>query len=197
MGWTTPVQLVGRHVTLLPLEPQHHDGLVEAARDGMLWGIWFTSVPSPDGMADDIATRLAWHDQGIMLPFTVVETATGRIVGMTSFGRIDPVVRRVEIGWTWYADRVQRTALNTEAKRLLLTHAFETLECVAVELRTHFMNHRSRRAIERLGAKLDGVLRHNARSKDGTLRDSCVYSIIAAEWPTVRSHLAWELERPR
>lgn len=197
MGWTTPVRLVGRHVTLLPLEHEHHDGLVEAAGDGMLWRLWFTSVPSPDEMADDIATRLAWRDQGIMLPFTVTETDTGSIVGMTSFGRIDPIVRRMEIGWTWYAERVQRTALNTEAKRLMLTHAFETLDCVAVELRTHFMNYRSRRAIERLGAKLDGVLRHNVRTRDGTLRDSCAYSIIAAEWPAVRSHLAWELERPR
>ncbi|NPD67185.1 GNAT family N-acetyltransferase [Lichenicola cladoniae] len=197
MVWTTPVRLAGRHVTLLPLEHEHHDGLVEAARDGMLWRLWFTSVPNPDEMADDIATRLAWRDQGIMLPFTVTETDTGAIVGMTSFGRIDPIVRRMEIGWTWYAERVQRTALNTEAKRLMLTHAFETLDCVAVELRTHFMNYRSRRAIERLGAKLDGVLRHNVRTRDGTLRDSCSYSIIAAEWPAVRSHLAWELERPR
>lgn len=197
MDWAKPVRLAGRHVTLLPLEPQHHDGLVEAARDGMLWRLWFTGVPGPDEMADAIATRLAWRDQGVMLPFTVVEAVTGRIVGMTSFGSIDPVVRRMEIGWTWYADRVQRTAINTEAKQLLLTHAFETLDCVAVELRTHFMNQRSRRAIERLGAKLDGVLRHNVRAKDGTLRDSCVYSIIATEWPAVRSHLAWELERPR
>jgi RimJ/RimL family protein N-acetyltransferase len=197
VSWIGPVRLEGRHVTLVPLQPDHHDALVEAASDGMLWRLWYTSVPAPDGMAADIATRLAWRDQGMMLPFTVTETGTGAVLGMTSFGRIDPVVRRMEIGWTWYAARAQRTAINTEAKRLLLGHAFEVLGCVAVELRTHALNGQSRRAIERIGAKLDGILRQHQLARDGTLRDSCVYSIIAAEWPAVRSHLTWQLERPR
>lgn len=197
MDWITPVRLTGRHATLVPLQRNHAEALGLAASDGELWDHWFTSVARPDEMADDIATRLRWRDEGSMLPFTVLETATGTIVGMTSLGRIDPVVRRVEIGWTWYARRLQRTALNTDAKRLLLSHAFDTLGCVAVELRTHFLNQTSRRAIERLGAKLDGVLRHNLLARDGTLRDTAVYSIIATEWPAVRSHLAWLATRPR
>jgi RimJ/RimL family protein N-acetyltransferase len=131
-----------------------------------------------------------------MLPFTVFD-AEGRIAGMTTFMHIDEVHRRVEIGSTWYARRVQRTPLNTECKRLLLAHAFDTLGCIAVEFRTHAFNTRSRRAIERLGARLDGILRHHQRMADGTLRDTCVYSIVAPEWPTVRAHLAWELDRPR
>lgn len=197
MSWIAPVRLTGRHVTLVPLQRNHCDALIEAASDGMLWTYWFTGVPAPDEMADAIATRLAWRDAGTMLPFTVIEAGSGTIVGMTCYGHVDAAVRRVEIGWTWYAQRMQRTGLNTEAKQLLLSHAFETLDCIAVELRTHFLNHRSRRAIERIGAKLDGVLRHHQLAKDGTLRDTCVYSIIAAEWPAVRSNLRWELERPR
>ncbi|WP_419729931.1 GNAT family N-acetyltransferase [Lichenicola sp.] len=201
MAWITPTELAGRHVTLLPLDPAHAGGLIEAASDGMLWQLWFTSVPRPEEMEAAIATRLAWAAAGTMLPFTVTEPATGRILGMTSCGHIDPsapaAVRRLEIGWTWYAKRVQRSAVNTEAKQLLLAHAFETLGCVAVELRTHALNQASRRAIERLGAKLDGILRQHQLARDGTLRDTCVYSIIATEWPAVRSHLAWQLERPR
>ena len=201
MAWITPVTLAGRHVTLLPLEPAHESGLIEAASDGMLWQLWFTSVPRPDEMQSAIATRLAWAAAGTMLPFTVTKTGTGRILGMTSYGHIDPAApsaaRRLEIGWTWYATQAQRSAVNTEAKQLLLAHAFDTLGCVAVELRTHALNQASRRAIERLGAKLDGILRQHQPVRDGTLRDTCVYSIIAAEWPAVRSHLAWQLERPR
>lgn len=196
MGWIEPITLAGRHVTLVPLEIAHGPALVEAASDGELWRIWYTSVPEPDGMDAEIRRRLALQDAGIMLPFAVLD-ADGVPVGMSCYGNIDATVRRVEIGWTWYARRVQRSALNTEAKRRLLSHAFETLGCVAVEFRTHFLNQQSRRAIERLGAKLDGVLRQHQLSRDGTLRDSCVYSIIAAEWPAVRSGLDWALERPR
>lgn len=196
MGWIEPITLAGRHVTLVPLEIAHGPALVEAASDGELWRIWYTSVPEPDGMDAEIRRRLALQDAGIMLPFAVLD-ADGVPVGMSCYGNIDATVRRVEIGWTWYARRVQRSALNSEAKRRLLSHAFETLGCVAVEFRTHFLNQQSRRAIERLGAKLDGVLRQHQLSRDGTLRDSCVYSIIAAEWPAVRSGLDWALERPR
>ncbi len=148
-------------------------------------------------MEAEIGRRLAGRDEGSALPFTVAGTETGTVLGMTSFGHIDAAARRLEIGWTWYAARVQRSAVNTEAKRLLLGHAFDTLGCVAVELRAHVLNGQSRRAIERLGAKLDGILRHHQRARDGTLRDTCVYSIVAPDWPPVRSHLDWQLRRPR
>ncbi len=192
-----PVTLTGRHVELVPLSRTHHDGLRQAVRDGELWRLWFTSVPGPDGMRDEIDRRLDLQARGTMLPFTVLDGPNGRIVGMTSFMNIDIAGPRVEIGSTWHAASVQRTGLNTQAKLLLLTHAFETLGCLAVEFRTHVLNHQSRRAIERLGARLDGVLRCHQRAKDGTIRDSCVYSIIPSEWPAVRSHLTWQLERPR
>lgn len=132
-----------------------------------------------------------------MLPFTVVEVGTGEVVGMTTYMNVDAANRRVEIGSTWYAQRVQRTAVNTEAKLLLLAQAFDVLDCIAVEFRTHFMNGQSRRAIERLGAKLDGVLRNHSIAANGTLRDTCVYSVIVSEWPTVRAHLEWMLKRQR
>jgi RimJ/RimL family protein N-acetyltransferase len=170
---------------------------VEAVGDGELWRLWYTSAPKPEAMADEIGRRLGLQAAGSMLPFTVIALLSGRPVGMTTYMNIDAINRRVEIGSTWYAAAVQRTGLNTEAKLLLLRHAFEALDCIAVELRTHFLNQQSRRAIERLGAKLDGVLRSHQRASDGTLRDTCVYSIIASEWPAVRSHLTWQLERPR
>lgn len=194
----TPIQsitLTGTHVELVPLSPEHADDLVAAVRDGELWRLWYTAIPAPDRMAAEIARRLALQAAGSMLPFTVLDGPGGRVVGMTTFMNIDAAAPRVEIGSTWYAARVQRSALNTEAKRLLLAHAFETLGCLAVEFRTHFFNHASRRAIERLGAKLDGVLRNHTRVADGTLRDTCVYSITQSEWPTVRSHLTWQLTR--
>ena len=192
-----PVTLTGRHVELVPLSREHRDALAEAVRDGELWRLWYTNIPPPEAMAAEIERRLSLQAAGSMLPFTVLDGPGGRPVGMTTYMNIDIAGPRVEIGSTWYAARVQRTALNTEAKFLLLSHAFDRLGCLAVEFRTHFMNHASRRAIERLGAKLDGVLRHHQRMKDGTLRDTCVYSITAPEWPTVRSHLTWQLERPR
>ncbi len=190
-----PVRLEGHHATLVPLRPEHRDALVEAASDGALWELWYTSVPSPDGMDTEIARRLAAQDEGSTVPFTVTDSTTGTILGMTSFGHIDRSLPRLEIGWTWYAARAQRTAINTDAKRLLLGHAFDTLGCVAVELRTHVLNLQSRQAIERLGARLDGILRHHQRARDGTLRDTCVYSIIAPDWPAIRSHLDWQLRR--
>ena len=148
-------------------------------------------------MHAEIERRLALQAAGSMLPFTVIDPATGQAAGMTTFMNVDATNRRVEIGSTWYAKSVQRSGLNTEAKLLLLGHAFDTLDCIAVEFRTHFMNHQSRRAIERLGAKLDGILRSHQIAANGTLRDTCVYSIIAPEWPTVRAHLEWLLEKPR
>ncbi len=192
-----PITLTGRHVALVPLSPDHADALTRATEDGKLWQLWYTSAPSPEGMRADIDRRLALQAAGSMLPFTVIDPATNEPVGMTTYMSIDAASPRVEIGYTWYARRVQRTALNTEAKLLLLAHAFDTLNCIAVEFRTHFMNHQSRRAIERLGAKLDGILRSHTISPNGALRDTCVYSVIAAEWPAVRAHLTWQLQRPR
>jgi N-acetyltransferase len=193
MGWPAPVTLQGPHATLRPLARDHHDGLCAATRDGELWKLWYTSVPSPEGMAAEIERRLALPT---MCPFSVFD-ASGRIVGMTTYMNVDAVNRRVEIGSTWYAASAQRTPLNTQCKRLLLAHAFETLACIAVEFRTHRLNLQSRRAIERLGAQQDGILRAHSRAADGTLRDTAVYSITATEWPTVRSHLDWQLAKPR
>jgi RimJ/RimL family protein N-acetyltransferase len=192
-----PVALVGRYVELVPLSEDHHDGLQDAVRDGELWRLWYTSAPSPEEMRGEIRRRLALQEQGTMQPFTVIDPSRNRVAGMTTYMNIDTVGPRVEIGSTWTAQSVQKTGLNTEAKLLLLTHAFDTLDCLAVEFRTHFLNQQSRRAIERLGARLDGVLRCHQRAKDGTLRDTCVYSIVPSEWPAVRSHLTWQLDRPR
>lgn len=197
MTWLSPVTLKGQHVTLAPLSHDHTAGLVEAVRDGEMWRLWYTAIPSPEGMTAEIDRRLGLHKAGLMLPFTVIDPASGRPAGMTTYMNVDATNKRVEIGSTWYRRSVQRTPLNTEAKRLLLTHAFEALDCIAVEFRTHFFNTQSRRGIERLGAKLDGILRSHQRMADGTLRDTCVYSIIAAEWPTVKRHLTWQLDKPR
>ena len=196
MSWPAPVRLAGTHATLEPLAREHEAGLVEAVRDGELWKLWYTAIPAPEGMAAEIERRLALQAAGAMLPFTVRD-AEGRIAGMTTYMHIDAANKRVEIGSTWYARRVQRTALNTECKLMLLRHAFEVLDCIAVEFRTHFFNQQSRRGIERLGAKLDGILRCHQRGADGSLRDTCVYSITAAEWPTVKAHLGFQLARPR
>jgi N-acetyltransferase len=196
MSWPEPVSLHGPHATLAPLAPEHHDALCEATRDGDLWKLWYTAVPSPEGMAAEVERRLGLQRAGTMLPFTVLD-AVGRVVGMTTYMNIDAANRRVEIGSTWTAASAQRSALNTQCKRLLLGHAFETLDCIAVEFRTHRLNTQSRRAIERLGAQLDGVLRAHSRASDGTVRDTAVYSITASEWPAVRSHLDWQLHKPR
>lgn len=193
--WPEDIVLSGACARLEPLRAEHAGDLAEAVRDGELWKLWYTWVPEPEALEADIARRIGLRAKGEMLPFAVIDQATGRAVGMTTYMHIDAEARRVEIGGTWYRAAVQRTAINTECKRMLLGHAFEVLDCIAVEFRTHFFNHQSRRAIERLGAKLDGVLRSHTRSRDGTLRDTCVYSIIACEWPTVRSHLDARLAR--
>ncbi len=197
MPWLEPVTLSGPHAQLKPLSHDHIDGLTEAVKDGELWKLWYTSVPRPEDMRKEIDRRLALQAAGAMLPFTVFD-AEGEIAGMSTYMNVDAANRRVEIGSTWYARRVQRSALNTQCKWLLLTHAFEQLDCIAVEFRTHFFNQQSRRGIERLGAKLDGILRSHQIAANGTLRDTVVYSIIAAEWPTVKAHLNYQLnERAR
>jgi RimJ/RimL family protein N-acetyltransferase len=175
----------------------HHDDLIDAVRDGELWNLWYTFIPTAEGMAAEIERRLKLHAAGSMQPFAVIDARTGHAVGMTTYMNIDAPNRRVEIGSTWYRRSVQRTAINTECKRMLLTHAFESLNCIAVEFRTHWFNHASRAGIERLGAKLDGVLRSHQIAANGSLRDTCVYSITAAEWPAVRAHLDHQLTKPR
>jgi RimJ/RimL family protein N-acetyltransferase len=195
--FTESVTLSGRHASLEPLSAAHHDDLLEAVRDGELWKLWYTSIPAPEGMRAEIERRLGLKQAGTMLPFAVRNRTSGKIAGMTTYMNIDATNRRVEIGSTWYATSAQRTPLNTECKLMLLAHAFETLACIAVEFRTSFFNHASRRAIERLGAKQDGILRSHQRHADGSLRDTCVYSILAHEWPAVKRHLEFKLERNR
>jgi RimJ/RimL family protein N-acetyltransferase len=197
MPWLEPVSLHGPHARLEPLSQAHCDGLVEAVKDGELSNLWYTAVPKPEDMSKEIDRRLGLQKAGTMLPFTVFD-AGGKIAGMTTYMNVDAANRRVEIGSTWYAKRVQRSALNTQCKLLLLTHAFEKLDCIAVEFRTHFFNHQSRRGIERLGAKQDGILRNHQIAPNRTLRDTVVFSIIAGEWPTAKAHLAYQLnEKPR
>ena len=197
MPWPEPVTLSGPHARLEPLSHQHLDGLTAAVKDGELWKLWYTLIPRPEDMSKEIERRLSLQAAGSMLPFTVFDAA-GKIAGMTTYMNVDAANRRVEIGSTWYAKSVQRSALNTQCKLLLLAHAFDKLGCIAVEFRTHFFNQQSRRGIERLGAKLDGILRNHQVATNGTLRDTVVYSIIASEWPTVRAHLTYQLnEKPR
>src|ERR1700748_315530 len=192
MPWPDPVTLRGAHARLEPLSHDHLAGLVEAVKDGELFKLWYTAVPRPEDMTKEIDRRLGLQKAGYMLPFTGVGGA-GKIAGMSTYMNIDAANRRVEIGSTWYAKRVQRTPLNTQCKLLLLGHAFEAINCIAVEFRTHFFNRQSRRAIERLGAKQDGILRSHQVAPNGTLRDTVVFSIIASEWPTVKAHLTYQL----
>ena len=178
--------LAGRGVRLEPLSPAHADDLRAASADGELWRTWVTTVPTPEAMDAEIVRRIETHAAGGMVPWATCEAATGRAVGMTTFLNLEPEHRRLEIGATWLGRSAQRSAINTEAKLLQLTRAFDDLDSIAVEFRTHWHNRRSRAAIERLGAKQDGVLRSHRIWRDGTLRDTVVYSITAAEWPAVR-----------
>jgi N-acetyltransferase len=189
-----PVVLEGEHVLLEPLTTDHVDALVAAASDGRLWELWYTSVPSPEGMAAAVDALLAEQAVGTRVPF-VVRRPGGAVIGATTYLNIEADVPRLEIGSTWTAASAQRTAVNTESKLLLLGHAFETLGCLAVEFRTHWHNRQSRAAIERLGARLDGVLRNHRRLPDGSLRDTVVYSITDREWPAVRTGLRARLAR--
>jgi len=195
--WPDEFAVEGKHVAVVPLTMDHESDLKEAAADGELHRLWYTSIPTPDGVSAEINRRLSLRETGSMLPFAIIDKASGRAVGMTTYMNIDAGNKRVEIGSTWYRKAVQRGPLNTECKFLLLQHAFEQLDCIAVEFRTHFMNAQSRNGIERLGAKLDGILRSHMVSENGTLRDTAVYSIIACEWPTVKAHLTWKMEMPR
>lgn len=197
MAFVEPVTLKGERATLEPLGPQHEAALRDAAADGELWRLWYTSVAPPDKMSDYISLALDTRERLGAMPFAVRDNATGAVVGCTRYFNVDAANRRLEIGHTWYAKRAQRTAINTECKLLLLTHAFEVLGCIAVEFRTHWFNHASRAAIERLGAKQDAVLRNHQLLSDGSKRDTVVYSIIDGEWPAVRRHLRFQLDRAR
>ncbi|WP_199268681.1 GNAT family N-acetyltransferase [Cognatiluteimonas profundi] len=187
-GWTMPAQLRGSHVSLEPLTDAHAADLRAASDDGALWRSWYANVPAPDAIDAYIAAALAMRDAGTAFPF-VVKDVTGAVVGSTRYYDIDASVPRLSIGYTWYARSAQRTGLNTEAKLLLLGHAFESLDCISVGLKTSWFNHASRAAIARLGAKQDGVLRSHQRHADGSVRDTVVFSIIASEWPAVKTNL--------
>lgn len=188
------VTLSSERLRLEPLTLQHLDGLKAAAADGELWNLRFTSVPAPH-------ETLAYIEQALSTPnrrpFVVVDPASGRVLGSTSYHDIVPAIDRLEIGYTWYAQSTQRSHVNTTAKLMLLTHAFDTLGAKVVGWRTDNFNHASQRAIERLGARRDGVIRHHAPRRDGTVRDTVMYSLTAGEWPEVRAHLQWQLARPR
>ena len=192
-----PVTLERAPVRLVPLALEHEDGLKRAAADGQLWNLRFTSVPEPENTLAYIETALRGRAEGHRLAFAVLDAGSGEVIGCTSYHDIVPAVERLEIGWTWYAARVQRSAVNTTAKLLLMQHAFETLGARLVGWRTDNYNFASQRAIERLGARKDGVLRHHALRRDGTVRDTVMYSLAAGEWPEVKAHLLWQLTRPR
>ena len=190
-----PIELKGASVKLIPLNLSHAEDLKEAVADGQLNNLWYTNIPDEGGVEAEIERRLKLEKLGSMAPFSVVELKRDKAVGMTTFMNMDPINRRLEIGSTWYRDDVQRTSINTESKLLLMGYAFEKLNCIAVEFRTHFMNRQSRRAIERLGAKLDGILRSHMIIANGTIRDTVVYSVIRSDWEAVKANLKWMLKR--
>lgn len=192
--WLQPTTLSGRIVTLIPLDLSHREELLQAAADGKLWEMWYTSVPSADTIDTYLHIALEQRDQGTALPFVVVHKATNTIIGSTRYCNAERVNRRLEIGYTWYAKSFQRTGVNTECKYLLLQHAFDHLQTIAVEFRTHWHNFQSRTAILRLGAKQDGVLRNHLIDREGCMRDTVVFSIIQSEWNTVRRSLEYRME---
>ena len=195
--WPEDITLLGDYVRIDPLSVNHLNDLQDVVRDGELNLLWYTFIPNADDMLEEINKRLRLREMGSMQPFAIIDIATGLAVGMTTFMNIDATNRRVEIGSTWLSKSTQRTFINTESKLLLMAHAFEKLNCIAVEFRTHFINTQSRKAIERLGAKFDGILRNHSIMPNGTLRDTAVYSIIKSEWPTVKSHLNFQLNKKR
>ena len=197
MAFVEPVTLAARGIALIPLGLIHESGLRAAAADGELWNLRVTSVPEPDQTRAYIETALAMFEAGQRLAFAVIETATGTVLGCTSFHDIVPAVKRVEIGWTWYARRCQRTHVNTTCKLLLMAHAFETLGCAVIGWRTDNFNFASQAAIERLGAQKDGVIRGHALRRDGTIRDTVMYSMRAGEWPEAKAQLLYLLDQPR
>ena len=191
--WFNDVELATENVKLVPLTMEHKYSLVEAASDGELWKLWFTSVPSAESIADYIYTALDQKAKGLSLPFVVISKSSGKVIGSTRFCNADSVNQRVEIGYTWYSKSYQKTSCNTECKLLLLTHAFESLNAIAVELRTSWHNQASRAAIARLGAKQDGVLRNHQKMPNGSYRDTVVFSIINTEWLSVKAGLEFKL----
>ena len=191
--WIEPVTLTGSKVILEPLSLEHLDGLISAVKDGELWNLWFTSIPAPEKAGEYIKTALDMRENAGAMPFVVRDRESNKIIGCTRYFNVDEVNQRLEIGYTWYSESYQRTAANTECKYLLLSHAFEKLDAIAVEFRTHWHNHKSRAAIARLGAKQDGVLRNHQRTADGSYRDTVVFSIINLEWPAVRQSLMFKL----
>ena len=195
--WPNSFSVEGTYVSVVPLTLDHQSDLESAAADGELHQLWYTTVPKPEHVKDEIKRRLELREKGSMMPFAIIDKSSNRAVGMTTYMNIDAINKRVEIGSTWYRKSVQRSPLNTECKLLLLRYAFEHLKCIAVEFRTHFVNQQSRRAIERLGAKFDGIIRSHMVLPNGTVRDTAVYSIIPSEWPTVEANLKWMLEKPR
>ena len=197
MPFVEPVTLTARGVTLSPMTSAHLDGLRAAAADGELWNIRVTSVPAPTQTQQYVDDALAARAAGHRFPFVVQDAASGEVLGSSSYHDIVPAIRRLEIGWTWYAKRVQRSHVNTTCKLLLLTHAFEVLQCNVVGWRTDNFNFASQAAIERLGARRDGVLRGHALRRDGTIRDTVMYSLRAGEWPEVKAHLLHLLDKPR
>ena len=197
MAYVEPVTLAARGIELVPLALTHEDGLRAAAQDGELWQLRITSVPEPEQTRQYIENALAMREAGTRFAFAVTEAATGTVLGCTSYHDIVPAVRRVEIGWTWYARRCQRTHVNTTAKLLMMTHAFETLACEVVGWRTDNFNFASQAAIERLGAKKDGVIRGHALRRDGTIRDTVMYSMRRGEWPEAKAQLLYLLNKPR
>lgn len=192
--WLNDIELIGDVVKLVPLTMQHKRALMEAASDGQLWKLWYTSVPNENTIDDYLSEALKEKDQNKSLPFVVVDQSTSKIIGSTRFCNAFNN-NRIEIGYTWYAKSFQRTAVNSQCKYLLLRHAFETLQCIAVEFRTHWHNHASRAAIARLGAKQDGVLRNHYRDGDGVIRDTVVFSITQEQWPAVKKALAFNLKK--
>ena len=197
MRFVEPITLTGTHASIEPLGREHEEALQRAVADGELWRLWYTTVPPPEKMGQYIAFALDMRERLDAMPFVIREKSSGEIVGCTRYFNVDATNRHLEIGHTWYSKRVQRGPINTECKLMLLTHAFEKLQCIAVEFRTHWFNHASRTAIERLGAKQDGVLRNHQVLADGSMRDTVVFSIIDGEWPAVKRHLRYQLERPR
>ena len=191
--WIEPVTLTGSKVILEPLSLEHLDGLISAVKDGELWKLWFTSIPAPEKAGEYIKTALDMRENAGAMPFVVRDRESNKIIGCTRYFNVDEVNQRLEIGYTWYSESYQRTAVNTECKYLLLSHAFEKLDAIAVEFRTHWHNHKSRAAIARLGAKQDGGLRNHQRTADGSYRDTVVFSIINLEWPAVRQSLMFKL----
>lgn len=195
--WFAPITLEADTAKLVPLSPDHLAELQDASADGELYRLWYTGVAAPEKMGDEINRRLGLQAEGMMLPFSVIDQRSGKVVGQTTFLNLDATNRRAEIGATWYAKSAQRSPINTECKLLLLTHAFEEIGVNVVDFRTHRLNHQSRRAIERLGAHLDGVLRNHMVMPNGTLRDTAAYSILPHEWPAIKTNLQWQLDKPR